>query len=122
MTALYEQAPTSTVTVDEGEDVDMAITPDETPRLANGAERKVYELLLDQLGAGDLVVPGKRVTDHLKDHEIDFEQISITERINQLSDVLAARRWVPFDELFITDTTKGDLIIAFRDKVTADPA
>lgn len=50
----------------------MAITPDETPRLANNAERKVYQLLLDQLGDGDLVIPGKRVTDHLKDHEIDF--------------------------------------------------
>ncbi|MGB0878253.1 MAG: NERD domain-containing protein [Mycobacterium sp.] len=42
------------------------------PRLANGAERKVWESLVDQREPGDLVIPGKRVTDHLKDHEIDF--------------------------------------------------
>ncbi|MBX7435243.1 NERD domain-containing protein [Mycobacterium sp. Y57] len=50
----------------------MTITVAETPRLANGAERKVYQLLIDQLEPGDLVIPGKRVTDHLKDHEVDF--------------------------------------------------
>lgn len=43
-----------------------------TPRLANGAERCVYHALTDQLQPGDLVVPGQRVTDHLKDHEVDF--------------------------------------------------
>ncbi len=42
------------------------------PRLANGAERKVWEVLVDRLEPGDLVIPGKRVTDHLKDHEVDF--------------------------------------------------
>lgn len=47
----------------------MTITP---PRLANDAERKVYEALIAQLQAGDRVIPGQRVTDHLKDHEIDF--------------------------------------------------
>jgi len=36
----------------------MTITPDETPRLANGAERKVYQTLLEQLQP--------------KDHEVDF--------------------------------------------------
>lgn len=50
----------------------MTITAAETPRLANGAERKVWQALIDQLEPGDLVIPGKRVTDHLKDHEIDF--------------------------------------------------
>lgn len=50
----------------------VTITVTETPRLANGAERKVWQALLDQLEPGDLVIPGKRVTDHLKDHEIDF--------------------------------------------------
>lgn len=44
----------------------------ETPRLANGAERKVWEALVGQRDPGDLVIPGKRVTDHLKDHEVDF--------------------------------------------------
>ncbi len=50
----------------------MTIAPTETPRLANGAERKVWQALVDQLEPNDLVIPGKRVTDHLKDHEIDF--------------------------------------------------
>ncbi|MDY6999789.1 MAG: NERD domain-containing protein [Actinomycetota bacterium] len=50
----------------------MTITVTETPRLANGAERRVYQLLIDQLEPNDLVIPGKRVTDHLKDHEVDF--------------------------------------------------
>lgn len=42
------------------------------PRLANGAERQVWSLLNEQLADGDVVVAGKRVTDHLKDHEVDF--------------------------------------------------
>ncbi|UXA18814.1 NERD domain-containing protein [Mycobacterium sp. SMC-4] len=50
----------------------MSITVAETPRLANGAERRVWQALIDQLEPGDLVIPGKRVTDHLKDHEVDF--------------------------------------------------
>ncbi|TRW86189.1 nuclease [Mycolicibacterium sp. 018/SC-01/001] len=50
----------------------MTITVSETPRLANGAERKVWQALIDRLEPGDLVIPGKRVTDHLKDHEVDF--------------------------------------------------
>jgi len=50
----------------------VTITPDETPRLANAAERKVYQVLLEQLQPNDRVIPGQRVTDHLKDHEVDF--------------------------------------------------
>ena len=50
----------------------MTITPGETPRLANGAEVKVYQSLRDQLQPNDRVIPGQRVTDHLKDHEVDF--------------------------------------------------
>lgn len=50
----------------------MTITAAETPRLANGAERKVWQSLIDGLEPGDLVIPGKRVTDHLKDHDVDF--------------------------------------------------
>lgn len=50
----------------------MTITPSETPRLANAAERKVYQVLLEQLQPNDRVIPGQRVTDHLKDHEVDF--------------------------------------------------
>jgi RecA/RadA recombinase len=53
-------------------DAPVTITPDETPRLANAAERKVYQSLLEQLQPNDRVIPGQRVTDHLKDHEVDF--------------------------------------------------
>jgi segregation and condensation protein A len=49
----------------------------------------------------------------LEDHPIDFERISITERINQISDVLQQRQVVPFSELFADDQTKGDLILTF---------
>ncbi|BBX48046.1 hypothetical protein GCM10009641_09100 [Mycobacterium cookii] len=45
---------------------------DEAPRLANDTERKVYQSLRDQLQPHDVVIPGQRVTDHLKDHEVDF--------------------------------------------------
>lgn len=48
----------------------MSITPHEHPRL-NASERSTYQALIDQLEANDLVVPGQRVTDHLKDHEVD---------------------------------------------------
>lgn len=50
----------------------MPVTIPEDPRLANDSERRVWEVLRSQLADGDLLVAGKRVTDHLKDHEIDF--------------------------------------------------
>ncbi|MGE5697671.1 MAG: NERD domain-containing protein [Candidatus Sericytochromatia bacterium] len=50
----------------------MTITATECPRVANRSERRVYEALVEQLQPGDLVIPGQRVTDHLKDHEVDF--------------------------------------------------
>ena len=50
----------------------MTLDTDDEPRLANGAERTVYQALRSQLSDDDRVVPGQRVTDHLKDHEIDF--------------------------------------------------
>lgn len=55
-----------------GSSADVTISPEETPRLANDAERKVYQALVEQLQPNDRVIPGQRVTDHLKDHEIDF--------------------------------------------------
>ena len=47
------------------------------------------------------------------DHEIEFERISITDRINQLSDVLSAKRRMEFTELFAGDRTRPELIITF---------
>jgi hypothetical protein len=50
----------------------VAITLPDHPRLASATERRVWAALGEQLGDGDLVIAGQRVTDHLKDHEIDF--------------------------------------------------
>ena len=50
----------------------MPVTLPEDPRLANDSERQVFDALCAQLGPDDVVIAGKRVTDHLKDHEIDF--------------------------------------------------
>jgi len=47
------------------------------------------------------------------EHEIDFERISITDRINQLSDILRARPAILFDELFASDRTRADVIVTF---------
>lgn len=55
-----------------GADLPVTIAPTDTPRLANRAERRVYQALIEQLQPNDLVVAGQRVTDHLKDHEVDF--------------------------------------------------
>lgn len=49
----------------------MTITVTETPRL-NSSERSTWQTLVAQLEPNDLLVPGQRVTDHLKDHEVDF--------------------------------------------------
>lgn len=50
----------------------MPVSLPEHPRFASASERHVYQALIDQLQDGDVVVAGQRVTDHLKDHEIDF--------------------------------------------------
>ncbi|WP_420881931.1 NERD domain-containing protein [Rhodococcus sp. (in: high G+C Gram-positive bacteria)] len=50
----------------------MPIQIPENPRLVNPAEAAVWSALAAQLGPGDLLVANQRVTDHQKDHEIDF--------------------------------------------------
>ena len=50
----------------------MPVTLPEEPRFANDWEEKVWRALDAQLGPDDLIVVGQRVTDHKKDHEIDF--------------------------------------------------
>ncbi len=47
------------------------------------------------------------------DHEVQFERFSITERINELSDVLRSRPRLRFEELFEGATTRSALIITF---------
>jgi segregation and condensation protein A len=48
-----------------------------------------------------------------RDHQIDFDRISITDRIGQLSDILRERPSVGFDELFAGARTRADVIITF---------
>ena len=50
----------------------MPIAVPDSPRLATATERQVFRALMEQLGERDVVIAGKRVTDHQKDHEIDF--------------------------------------------------
>ncbi|MEO6794127.1 MAG: NERD domain-containing protein [Mycobacterium sp.] len=50
----------------------MPVSLPVNPRFASSSERHVYQALVDQLQDDDVVVAGQRVTDHLKDHEIDF--------------------------------------------------
>ncbi|MGV9793105.1 NERD domain-containing protein [Gordonia sp. NPDC003422] len=50
----------------------MVQTYPESPRFAASSEEKVWSLLTEQLLDEDFVVAGQRVTDHDKDHEIDF--------------------------------------------------
>src|SRR5882724_830778 len=47
------------------------------------------------------------------DHQIDFERFSITDRINELSDLLKSRGKVLFEQLFEGSHSRGDLIVTF---------
>ena len=47
------------------------------------------------------------------DHQIDFERFSITDRINELSDLLKSRGKVLFEELFDGARGRADLIVTF---------
>jgi segregation and condensation protein A len=47
------------------------------------------------------------------DHQIDLERFSITDRINELSDLLRARGKVLFEDLFEGSRSRGELIVTF---------
>jgi segregation and condensation protein A len=47
------------------------------------------------------------------DHQIDLERFSITDRINQLVDLLQLRKRCTFEELFVDATSRADLIVTF---------
>ncbi|MEO6599019.1 MAG: segregation/condensation protein A [Polyangiaceae bacterium] len=47
------------------------------------------------------------------DHQIDFERFSITDRINELSEMLKSRGKVQFEELFEGHRGRADLIVTF---------
>lgn len=46
-------------------------------------------------------------------HDIVHERMSLTDRINELVDVLRARRRIAFEELFSGQTSRFDLVITF---------
>ena len=48
-----------------------------------------------------------------EEHHIDLDQITVSERINQLADILRSRRALDFEELFDADRTRADVIITF---------
>jgi segregation and condensation protein A len=47
------------------------------------------------------------------DHQIDFERFSITDRINQLVDLLQVHKKLTFEQLFEGASSRGDLIVTF---------
>ncbi|MEN9578589.1 MAG: hypothetical protein RJA70_1598, partial [Pseudomonadota bacterium] len=49
----------------------------------------------------------------VEDHHIDFERISVTERIGQISDQLRLQGPMRFDQLFEEDVSRADMIVTF---------
>jgi segregation and condensation protein A len=52
-------------------------------------------------------------TQHTREHQIDFERFSITEKISELSDLLRQTRRLVFHELFADRASRAELIITF---------
>ena len=52
-------------------------------------------------------------TQKTKEHHIDFERFSISERISELVDRLRVDKRLVFHEIFEPDTTRAELIITF---------
>ncbi len=52
-------------------------------------------------------------TQKTKDHEIDFERFSITEKISEIMDRLKVHARLTFHEIFEPDTSRAELIITF---------
>lgn len=49
----------------------------------------------------------------IADHQIDVDRFSISDRINQLSDILRDKKKVSFEELFEDSQTRPELIVTF---------
>lgn len=52
-------------------------------------------------------------TQKTREHEIDFERFSITEKISELSDLLQREKRVMFHQMFPEDASRAELIITF---------
>ena len=77
---------------------------------AHGPARIAGLSLFRLLDAFQVVLSRAKAT---VDHQIDLERFSITDRINQLSEVLRDRKRVAFIDLFEGQSTRADLIITF---------
>lgn len=77
---------------------------------AHGPARVAGLSLFRLLDAFQVVLSRAKVS---VDHQIDLERFSITDRINQLSEVLRDRKRVGFIDLFEGQHTRADLIITF---------
>jgi segregation and condensation protein A len=77
---------------------------------AHGPARVSGLSLFKLLDAFQLVLSRAKAT---VDHQIDFERFSITDRINQLSEILRDQKRVAFVDLFEGQKTRSDIIITF---------
>src|SRR4051812_27933815 len=77
---------------------------------AHGPARVSGLSLFRLLDAFQLVLSRAKAT---VDHQIDFERFSITDRINQLSEILRERKRLGFLDLFEGQMTRADIIITF---------
>jgi segregation and condensation protein A len=71
---------------------------------------------LEPVGLFQLLDAFQRLLDRAKtvlDHEVEFERLSITERINQLVDMLRGTAQLSFDDLFAGQCTKVELVVTF---------
>jgi segregation and condensation protein A len=77
---------------------------------AHGPARIAGLSLFRLLDAFQLVLSRAKAT---VDHQIDFERFSITDRINQLSEILREKKRVVFIELFDGQSSRSELIVTF---------
>jgi segregation and condensation protein A len=77
---------------------------------AHGPARVSGLSLFKLLDAFQVVLSRAKAT---VEHQIDFERFSITDRINQLSEILRERKRLGFIDLFEGQTTRSDIIITF---------
>ena len=69
-----------------------------------------------QVGLFELIDAFRKILDGMTgEHRVDLhtERVSVKERINQIVDILERKGSVAFDELFIENRTRADVIVTF---------
>jgi segregation and condensation protein A len=80
------------------------------PSALNGDDAEI------QVGLFELIDAFRKILDNLAgEHRVDLqtETISVKERINQLVDLFEHRDSLTFDELFVDQKTRRDIIVTF---------